>query len=118
MDNLFTPIRVLYGEVIARCIDVRDIDGPTLVGICFALLESNKLSKIIVIEGIRFAEITARIKLVVPNLLGGFSFFKEEDDGFNSGPLERASWAIQDGVKLAAFEQELPKSYRSVIAVR
>ena len=64
------------------------------------------------------AEIAAGVELVEPDFPGGRAFLEEEHHGLHTRALERAAGAVEHGVKVAAFQQELAQAHGGVVGVR
>jgi hypothetical protein len=70
----------------------------------------DEVGEVGIVERICFAEITAGIELVVPDLAGTRPLLEEQADGLDTCALESAAWTIKDGVKVAFFEELLAKA--------
>ena len=78
----------------------------------------DELRQIVIVQRIGFAHIAARIELIKPDLARRRAFLKKQHDGFDACALERAAGAIQHGVQVAAFQQQLAQADRSVVRIR
>src|SRR5206468_11588827 len=91
---------------------------PRLRRIHECLLQLHKLGQIIVIEGIGFAEVTAGIELVIPDLPRGSALVEEEHHSLHTCTLKRAAGTVEHSMQVAAFQQKLAQVYRSIVAIR
>src|SRR5262249_46280650 len=108
---------VFDGEIEGFLVDGFGVDGPGFGRISEGFLELHEVFEVVVVEWIGFAEIAARIELVVPDFARGSAFFEEEDNGLDSCTLEGAAGIIEDGVEVTAFEQQAPKADGSVVGI-
>ena len=81
-------------------------------------MQFDELGEVVVVERIGFAEVAAGIELVIPDFARGCAFFEKEDDGLNACALKRAAGAIEYGVEIAAFEEQLAKADGGIVGVR
>ena len=56
--------------------------------------------------------------MVEPDLAGRRAFLEEQYHGLHARSLERATGAVEHGVQVAAFQQQLPQADRGVVGVR
>jgi hypothetical protein len=110
-------VGISYGEVEGVLVDGFGVDSPRFGRIGEGFPELNEFFQVVVVEGIGFAEIAARVELVVPDFAGGCAFIEEENDGFDSGALEDAAGIVENRVEIAAFEKQLAQADGGVVGV-
>ena len=118
MHDFLAAVGVLHGEVERRRVDVLRVHGPRLVRVGELLLQLDELGQVVVVERVGLAEVAAGVELVEPDLAGRRAFLEEQHHGLHARPLERAAGAVEHGVQVAAFQQQLPQAGRGVVGVR
>ena len=73
------------------------------------LLKSDELRQIVIVERVGLAEVAAGVELVVPDLARWRAFLEEEDHSLDARPLEGSAGAVEHGVEVAAFQQQLAR---------
>ena len=80
-------------------------------------MQLHELGKIVVVERIGLAKIAAGVELVEPDLPRRCAFLEEQHHGLHARALERAAGAVEHGMEVAAFQQELAQAHRGVVGV-
>ena len=117
MRYFLTAVRVLHGEVEGRFVDALGVHAPGLGRVGKGLLKLDKLGEVGVVERVDLAQVAARVELVEPDLARGRAFLEEEHHGLHARALERAAGAVEHGVKVAVFQQQLAQAHRGVVGV-
>ena len=81
------------------------------------LLQLHELGEVVVVERVGLAEVAAGVELVEPDLARRRAFLEEEHHGLHARALERAAGAVEHGVQVAAFQQQLAQAHRGVVGV-
>ena len=117
MGDFLAAVRVFHGEIEGLRIDVLHIHAPAFRRVGEVLLPVNKVSEVGIIQRIRLPHVAAGIELVEPDLPGGCAFFKKQDDRFHAGTDEGAAGAVEHGVEIAAFQEQLAQGDGGVVRV-
>ncbi len=117
-DSLNLWVRILCRKVESGFVHVGNIHRPRIFRIGKRLLQFHKIGKVVFVQRICFAQVSAQIKLIKPDFACRRAFFKYQHDGFHARAGERAARQIENRVQFAVFEQQLPQRNRSVIRIR
>ena len=118
MDDVFPAVGVLHGQIESCLVDAAGFHAPAFRRVSDRLLQFHELGEVVVVQRISLAHVSTGVQLVVPDFARGRSFLEEQHDGFYSGSLERAAGAVQNGVKVAAFQQQFSQAHGGVVGVR
>ena len=118
MRNLLTTVGVLHRQIKGLRVNGRHIHTPAFGRVGLGFLEFDELGEVGVVERVGLPHVAAGIKLVEPHLARLCAFLKEEHDGLHTRADERASGAVEHGVKVAFFEEFLPQADGGVVGVR
>ena len=80
-------------------------------------LQLDELGEVGVVERVGLAHVAAGVELVVPDLARRCAFLEEQHHGLHARALERAAGAVEHGVQVAAFQQQLPQADGGVVGV-
>ena len=115
--DFLAAVGVLHGEVEGRLVDALGVHAPALGRVGEGLLQLHELGEVVVVERVGLAEVAAGVELVEPDLARGRAFLEEEHHGLHARALERAAGAVEHGVQVAAFQQQLAQAHRGVVGV-
>ena len=93
------------------------VHAPALGRVGEGLLQLHELGEVVVVERVGLAEVAAGVELVEPDLARRRAFLEEEHHGLHARALERAAGAVEHGVQVAAFQQQLAQAHRGVVGV-
>jgi len=110
-------VGVLHGEVIGGGVNRLGVHAPALCGVRKRPLPLNEVTEVRIIQRVGLAEVAAGVELVEPHLARGRALLEEEHDGLHARALERAAGAVEHGVEVAAFQQELAQAHGGVVGV-
>jgi hypothetical protein len=97
-----------------RC---RHVHAPALGRVGKGLLQFDELGQVVVVERVGLAQVAAGVELVVPDLARGRALLEEQHHGLHARALEGAAGAVEHGVQVAAFQQQLAQADRGVVGV-
>ena len=118
MGDFLAAVRVLHSQVIGSRIDGRHVHAPALLRVGKGLLQFDEFGEVGVVERVGLAHVAAGVEPVVPDFVRGGAFLEEQHHRFYAGALEGAAGAIEDGVEVAALQQQLAQAHRCVVGVR
>ena len=98
-------------------VDALGVHAPALGRVGEGLLQLHELGEVGVVERVGLAEVAAGVELVEPDFARRRAFLEEEHHGLHARALERAAGAVEHGVEVAAFQQELAQAHGGVVGV-
>jgi hypothetical protein len=117
MSDFLSAVRVLHRKIEGFFVDGLGVRAPTLGRLGKGLLQLDELGEVVIVERVGLAHVAAGIELVVPNLARGRALLEEEHHGLHARALEGAAGAVEHGMKVAAFQQELAQAHGGVVSV-
>ena len=118
MRDFLAPVGVLHGQIKGLRVDGRHVHAPAFGRVGFGFLQRDELGEVGVVERVGLPHVAAGVELVEPDLARLLPLLEEEDDGLHACTLERAAWAIEHRVQIAALDQQLAQRDRGVVGVR
>jgi hypothetical protein len=97
-----------------RC---RHVHRPALRRVGKGLLQLHELGQVVVVQRVGLAHVAAGVELVEPDLARGRALLEEQHHGLDARALEGAAGAVQHGVQVAAFQQQLAQAGAGVVGV-